>query len=76
MQRNLVLGPVIGFDGAWRLVCGDLLGVLERAAVLKIGGDAGGAESARTMSTNCRLYQPYQLAKISRLISSLPAKCR
>ena len=39
-----LLPPVVELGGPWRLVVGDVLGRLERAAVLQVGGDAGGAE--------------------------------
>ena len=44
VQRNLLLPPVVELGGPWGLVVGDVLGRLERAAVLQVGGDAGGAE--------------------------------
>ncbi len=44
VQRNLILPPVVELGGPWGLVVGDVLRRLERAAVLQVGGDAGGAE--------------------------------
>ena len=44
VQRDFVAGSVVQLRGAWRLVGGDCLGVLDRAAILKIRGDSGGPE--------------------------------
>ncbi len=44
IERNPVIGAVIELGGFWRFMCGDLLGVLDGAAVFQVGGDAGGPE--------------------------------
>jgi hypothetical protein len=44
IQRDLILPSIIQFGRARRLVIGDLLRDFERAAVLEVRGDAGGAE--------------------------------
>jgi hypothetical protein len=44
IQRNLVAGAIIKLSRFWRFVVGDLLGVLDGAAVLEVGGNAGGPE--------------------------------
>ena len=44
VERDLVAGAVVELGRARRLVRRDLLRVLQRAAVLEVGGDAGGAE--------------------------------
>jgi len=44
VEGNVVAAPVVEAGGAGRLVVGHLLGDFELAAVLEIGGNAGGAE--------------------------------
>ena len=48
VQRNLIPGPIIQFGGTWRLVRGDLLRMLQGAAVLEIGSNTGRAKSMAT----------------------------
>jgi hypothetical protein len=42
IQRNLIARPVIELSRLRAFVVGDLLGMLDGAAVLQVGGDAGG----------------------------------
>jgi len=44
IERNLILGPIIEFRGAGRLVRGDLLSMFEGATVLQISGNPGRSE--------------------------------
>ena len=44
VERDLVAGAVVELGGLGAGVVGDFLGLLERAAVLAVGGDAGGPE--------------------------------
>jgi len=44
VEADLVGRSVVELGCAWGLVGGDLLRVLQRTAVLEVGGDAGGAE--------------------------------
>ncbi len=44
VERDLVVGAVIELGGLRGFVVGDLLGLLDGAAVLEVGGDAGGPE--------------------------------
>jgi len=44
LGRKLLAGTVVELGGAGRFMIGKRLGVFERAAVLKIGGDTGRAE--------------------------------
>ncbi len=44
VERDLVVGAVVELGGAGTLVGGHGLRVLEGAAIVEIGGDAGGAE--------------------------------
>lgn len=44
IERNLVLSAVVKLGGTRRLVRRDLLCVLQRSAVLKVGGDTGGSK--------------------------------
>ena len=44
VKRDLIAGPVVEFGGPRAFVRGHGLRVLERAAGLKVGGDAGCAE--------------------------------
>jgi hypothetical protein len=41
IKRNLIAGAVIKLCGLWAFVIGDLLGMLDAAAVFEVGGDAG-----------------------------------
>jgi hypothetical protein len=56
-KRNLIFGAVIEAVGSRRFVVGDLLGVLDGAAVIQVGGDAG----------------PRLFVDLSELIQPLPA---
>src|SRR5260370_41613230 len=44
MKGELVIGAMVEFGGAGTFVSGSGRSVFERAAVVEIGGDAGGAE--------------------------------
>ena len=44
IQRDRIVGAVIELGGARALMCGHRLRVLESAAGLEVGGDAGRAE--------------------------------
>jgi hypothetical protein len=44
-RSDLIVAPVVEPGGAGGFMAGHLLGDLELAAVLQIGGDAGGAEA-------------------------------
>ena len=45
VERDLVAGAVVELGGAGGFVCRDHRGVFGGAAVLEVGGDAGGSES-------------------------------
>jgi hypothetical protein len=48
LEREFLARAIIQFSRAWRLVIGDGLGVLQRAAVLQIGRSSGGAKGVTT----------------------------
>jgi hypothetical protein len=48
IERNLVAGAVVELSRLRGFVSGDLLGMLDGAAVLQIGSDAGGPEGMAT----------------------------
>ena len=47
IEGNLIVAPVIESSGPRGFVAGHLLGDLQFASVLQVGGDAGGAEAIR-----------------------------
>src|SRR5215472_6766545 len=44
VERDAILAPVVELRGSRRRMCRHLPGLLQRAAVLEVGGDAGAAE--------------------------------
>ncbi len=53
VKRNLVAGAVIECGGFRGFVVGDLLGVLDGAAIFEVGGDGGGPEGNRRDYLEC-----------------------
>jgi hypothetical protein len=48
VEGDLIVGAVVKLCGFWTFMIGDLLGLLDGAAVFEVGGDAGGPEGVTT----------------------------